>query len=197
MSESNIKHNSIIESIYNGSPYKKVIDYLKQNFNVLSDFVITESEIENILEISDFDYESFYKDFNSYKEFRNLTLQKNPFDPKVFHILRNGVSIPEKYSRDAMRDLANNNYDTKSLKSIFDFWEKIEKAVSESSDVEYNGSVLNSREEQLNQSANYSTLNPAANSMDGSYGAQVYKDRGNGRFYSVPSYDNYSHDSDA
>ena len=64
MSESNIKHNSIIESIYNASPYKKVIDYLKQHFNLLSDFVITETEILSILNQSDLDFNSFYKEFN-------------------------------------------------------------------------------------------------------------------------------------
>ena len=96
-----------------------------------------------------------------------------------------------------MRDLASNNYDTRRLKNIFVFWEKIDKAVSENKDVSYNALALQSKEEQLNQSANYSTLNSAAVSIDGSYGAQVYKDRENGRFYSVPSYDNYSHDSDS
>ena len=197
MSESNIKHNSIIESIYNASPYKKVIDYLKQHFNLLSDFVITETEILSILNQSDLDFNSFYKEFNSYKEFRNLTLQKNTYDPRVFHILRNGVSIPEKYSRDVMRDLANNNYDTHSLKNIFDFWEKIEQSVSENNDVLYNKVPLKSGEGKLNQSANYTTLSPAAVSMDGSYGSHVYKDRETGRFYSVPTYDNYGHDSDA
>ena len=197
MEESNIKHNSLIESIYNASPYKKVIDYLKQNFNFLSDFVITEREICSILNATYFDYNSFYKEFNSYKEFRNLTLQKNPYDGRVFHILRNGVPIPEKYSRDVMRDLASNNYDTRSLKHIFDFWEKIEKAVSENKDVVYNNVPLKSGEGKLNQSANYTTLNPTAVSMDGSYGSHVFKDRETGRFYSVPTYDNYGHDSDA
>ena len=197
MDETNIKHNSIIESIYKVSPYKKVIDYLKQHFNLLSDFVITEYEIQSLLEVAYVDYDAFYKEFNSHKEFRNLTLQTNPYDPKVFHILRNGVSIPEKYSRDVMRDLASNNYDTRSLKHIFDFWEKIEKAVSEDSDVVYNNIPLKSGEGQLNQSANYTTLNPTAVSRDGSYGSHVYKDRETGRFYSVPTYDNYGHDSDA
>ena len=197
LEEESVKKNSVIESYCKASIYKPLIDYLKQNLDKLSDFIISESEI--LSHISEFSFNSFSEDFKNTREFRNLVFCKNPHDPKIFHIITKNTEIPKDYTIDVIRTVAENGYNTQDIIKIIEYWKNIEKNATESfknhskTQTRYNTYSLN----KLNQTENYSNLNMNIQTLDGTYGSHIYKDRDSGRFYSVPSYDNYNDESNS
>ena len=195
LEEESIKKNSIIESNCKASVYKTLIDYLKQNLDKLSDFIISENEIFSI--VPTFSFALFSEEFKKTREFRNLRFCKSPFDPKIFHIITKNTDIPKDYTIDVIRTVAEDGYNTQNIKTIIEYWKNIYNSVEESVK---NYSPLNIHSSKLdyqNQSENYSNLNMNVQSLDGTYGTHIYKDRDSGRFYSVPSYDNYNDESNS
>lgn len=193
--EESIKKNSIIESNCKASIYKPLIDYLKQNLDKLSDFIISEKEILSI--VPTFSFALFSEDFKKTREFRNLVFCTNPYDSKIFHIITKNTDIPKEYTIDVIRTVAENGYNTKNIKKIIEYWEKIYKSVDEPRSKLSTVKTPSTHNNYQNQSENYSNLNMNVQSLDGTYGTHIYKDRISGRFYSVPSYDNYNDESNS
>lgn len=194
--EYTIKHNSLIESFVNASEYKPFLDYLKQNIGSLSDFIISEKEI--LSKINHFDYECFLQEFKTINEFENLDFKKNPYDDSIFHIIIRGTEIPKKYTQDVIREIAENGYDTSNVATIVAYWEKIEKDTKEAIERTFSSDIKNTKGfVSDNRSENFAGYDSTFQSQDGAYGNQIYKEIESGRFYSVPSYDNYSDTSNS
>ena len=192
-----IKRNSIIETLCNPSKYKPLIDYLKQNLSTLYDFVISEKEILD--KVQSFNYEDFLKEFKDVSEFKNLDFLVSPHDPKVFHVIIKGTEIPSDYTKDVINDISKNGYDTSRVKESVEYWKNIKeqadkelKQISPQIPEKVDGNIYTQK-----QSENFAAYNQNTQSLDGSYGTQIYKDRETGRFYSNPSHDNYSEDSNS
>lgn len=196
--EIRIKKNSIIEALYKSNPYKPLIDFLKKNLDRLSDFIISEKEILEI--VDQFDYQAFIKEFNETKEFANLSFLRNKYDAKVFHIVIKGKSIPEKYTESVIRWIAENEgYSTKNIKEI------INKDKTLDDEAEKELKKINARQRKSKfsshnnnrRSENFSAYSPNTITLDGSYGTHMYKSQNDGRYYDNASHDDYSHDSNA
>lgn len=193
--EESIKRNSVIESNCNASIYKPLINCFKQNLDKLSDFIISRAEILTI--VPTFSFTVFSEVFKNTREFHNLVFCTNPYDPKIYHIIIKNTDIPKYYTRDVIRTVAENGYNTKNIKAIIEYWKDIYNYVSESVKNYSPSNIHSLKVDYRNQSENYSNLNMNVQSLDGAYGTQIYKDRDSGRFYSVPSYDNYSDESNS
>ena len=191
--EESIKRNSVIESNCNASIYKPLVDYFKQNLDKLSDFIISRAEILTI--VPTFSFTVFSEVFKNTREFHNLVFCTNPYDPKIYHIIIKNTDIPKYYTRDVIRTIAENGYNTKNIKAIIEYWKDIYKYVDKSLNNRSAIKIQSAQNIYQKQSENYSNLNTNIQSLDGAYGTQIYKDRDSGRFFSVPSYDNYSDES--
>lgn len=195
--EEEIKHNSSIENKINASQYKHFIDYLKENLGKLDDFIISTKEILAIINYDKFDYDEFKSEFDKTTKFCSLQVLKSKHDPNIYHIIRKGAEIPQKYTKDVISDVVKNGYSTKNIQKIIEYWTDINNKVAEKMK-NLNATVMpNNKLAVIRSRENFTSLNMTPQTLDGTYGHQIYKERESGRFYTVPSYDNYSHDSDA
>ena len=127
--ETKVKQNTIIESLTKGTVYKSLIDYLEKNLSKLPDFVLSEKEIGKYC--SNFDYDSFLKEFNATEHFERFQFLRSPHDPQIFHIVFKGTKIPSKYTKDVMRVVAEKGYDTSNIETIVNYWNGIYKKIEE------------------------------------------------------------------
>ena len=195
--EEEIKHNSRIENKINASRYKRFIDYLKENLGKLDDFIISTKEILAIIDYDKFDYGEFKSEFDKTANFCNLQVLKSKHDPNIYHIIRKGMEIPQKYTKDVISDVVKNGYSTENMQKTIGYWAEIGNRVAEKKKNPNTTVMSNNRLDVIRSRENFTSLNMTPQTLDGTYGHQVYRERESGRFYTVPSYDNYSHDSNA
>lgn len=195
--EEEIKHNSSIENKINASRYKRFIDYLKENLGKLDDFIISTKEILALFNYDKFDYDEFKSEFNKTIKFCSLQVLKSKHDPNIYHIIRKGMEIPQKYTKDVISDVVKNGYSTENIQKIIGYWAEIGNRVAEKKKNPNTTVMSNNRLDVIHSRENFTSLSMTPQTLDGTYGHQVYREKESGRFYTVPSYDNYSHDSNA
>ena len=197
-----IKHNSLIENDTGATRYKPFFDYLKQHLTELFDFVITKQEIISLcsVDVSDFDVLQLSREFRKECHFRNYIFRENPYYVGIYHITLSNENIPAHYTKNVLADIEKHG--SQEAKEIIKYWQDIEKkakaSVRKQSGVTLPLSAVADSFNSSCISVNYSALSPTAvSSSDGAYGTHAYKSCDSGRYYSIPMYDNYSHDSEA